>query len=132
MAQRVIGAIRNSFNHSMRLMSAHFSLSSSVLPETIPIMCVPDTRFLMNIACFKGPETFLLRIELLGYAFVKIFIRVKLDMGAGLLEEVGVLFLYVDSGVDETAVALDRILGCGRLYPLRMHQLDCWNLMIFL
>jgi hypothetical protein len=113
-------------------MGAHFSLSSSVLSEAIPIMRVPDTGFLMNIASSKRPETFLLRLELLGYALFKIFVGVQLDMGAGFLEEVGVLFLDVDSGGDETAVALDGIPGCGRLYPLRMHQLDCWNLMIFL
>jgi hypothetical protein len=69
-------------------------------------MCVSGAQILVDIAVSDLPETFLLVEGTPNHALAKIFTGVEVNMSIRFLEEADVLFLNVESVVDETAVAL--------------------------
>ena len=107
MTQRVSLAVGRDLGHLIGEVGAQISLGRCMPLEAVPILRVPDARFLLNIARSELPETFLLVVGILESTIIKIFVGAEVHMGSRLPEKVSVLFLDVDCGVDETAVARD-------------------------
>ena len=104
MTQRVSLAVGRDLGSFIREVGTQFSLCRCIPLEAVSILRVPDARFLLNIARSELPETFLLVVGILKSTIIKIFARAEVDMDTGFSKKVGVLFLDVDSGVDEAAV----------------------------
>ena len=113
LAQRVHRVGRKPLGHRVRAGDV-LGLSGSVFSLTISEPIFFEVRFAVYVALFEWFETFLFCKRLSSHPLVKIFFGGGVgDERWWFFEESSVLFLDVDGGVDETAMALDGVAGRG-------------------